>query len=1309
MSAVAIDRTYGAPPVTSGGPAAEMLVLEAVAHRLGLAPVVLVPGEITIGSGIGCDIRLQVPGVEERHCVVQCSRARISVQALDHRTWHNNLPITQSWLRLGDRLAVGPVEFRVRAVEPWDVLPSPESMRPIPATPLKPDPRPVTPASSTADQATLETSLLQQIATLEATVARHQAAVAKLIQQPTSAEVVAVPDSDSVPVPPPVDAPYVRPPLLSVATVPPRGVSVVHDERTRLLSEIEANHRESKNKLAELSVREDSLQRQFAELGTQWEQLHVLIAHQEQAAAEWSLRVRQLDSRQQQCEQRETELSSREQQLLAETELAAQRQSLLQAEAAQHSQQQASLSAREQTLGDWAGQLTLRETSLVTQFNTLEQRQAEVEQQEASYRDRLQQADANAENWNRSREATDAQLSQRAAELDAQALEQTSQADELARRQQVWEQANTQLQEELRQVETERSRLAAWRDELEASAATHAARQLADTEQFAQQQALLSDRERAAAELASQLTMREAELREQGSLLEQRRSELEQREETYRAQCQAAEANQAAWNQSRESEDAALARRREELNAEVTRASNLSAELAQRQSEWEAQVARFQEEQQQLDAERSRLSAWNIELHNSAADLAAETTGLSQRRDEFAAARVELDRVEAEVEDFERQLLEYEAELQERDAALAQAETECAWHERAWELSALQTRPVPGDVARTEERQTETLSRVIEHLTTDRDALATELFVMSTIAAEVDDDSGLSRHVKIQAEQLRRDQGALQQRTTRLVADQQVLNIDRQRLLQEQQALEHQRQQQLAAWQGQQAELAAREQELRLAGDALSARESEIAAKRNKLDGEQDSLQQLTDFMQARHEELALLRADLERQLIEVSTQVERQTNETASLTAELQLREQELDERDLALTQQEAALQAAQRELNQQRQIAERERAEWSRNRESLPEAGTPSDETSRALNSIAHLEEIVQTELDQDRDFISEVSHDSACDLTTPEDVLPLANDDSSELTAEAAATNIFDSVWNTPSAPETPPADASLQSDFAQNLTPSADDELSPSNLRAKLAEMFNIDLSSEAPATPTDSDQDTEPLEESQPDMPSAESEAMSDPIRAAEPEDEEYDSVEAYMQRLLDRNRTAVADYVASQPVQYSARTVPQDLGEAPEIEGRAESTATASENADVDAAEPTLEYLPTVRPAVDAAKVREGLLSLRQVANNSARSAIARSKWNKMRAQMAIQGALAAICVAVGGAIVTGHWMEWVGTSVWGWVAVALGIGLGMLNLLNMWSIHRFKVGQLETPAKEPKDDSPEPPESSSDEKLITD
>lgn len=1163
MSAVAIDRTFGAPPATSGAATTEMLVLEAVAHRLGVAPVVLVPGEITVGSGFGCDIRLQVPGVEERHCVLQCSRARIAVQALDHRTWHNNLPITHSWLRLGDRLAVGPVEFRVRAVEPWDVLPAPESVRSIPAKPAiaeNKETTPATPHASTADHATVEASLLQQIATLEATVARHQAAVAKLTQQqPTPTEVTPIPDRGSAPATSNVAPPNERPPLLSVATVPPRGTAVVDEERARWQAEIESNYQLSKRKLAELSLREESLQRQFTELGLQWEHLHVLIAHQEKAAAEWNLRAQQLDSWEQQCASREAELSSREQQLLVETELTATRQSQLQAEASQNAQQLAALNNREQTLSDWANQLTHRESSLVTQFNTLEQR------------------------------CTD----------------------------------------------------------------------------------------------------------------------LEQREATYRAQCQEAEANRTEWNQSRETEETALARRREDLDVEATRTTTLAAELAQRQLEWEAQIARLQEEQQQLDAERARLTAWNNALNTSAADLAAETTGLSQRRDELVVARVELQRVEMEVEDFERQLLDYESELTERDAALIQAETECAWHERAWELSVLRSRPIPGEEARAEERLTETLHRTLEQLATDRDALATELFVMSTIAADTDDKSGISRHARIQTEQLRRDQHTLQQRAAKLLADQQALDAERLLLVQERQALEQQRQEHLATWTGQQAELATREQQLRAAGDALDVRDAELTARRNKLDGEQESLQQLTEFMQSRHEELALLRADLERQLIEASTQVERQTTETESRIAELHRREHELDERALALTQQEATLLAAQRELEQQRQVTQQEPPEWTPDRDSPRNIKPGVEETLRALDSIAYLEDVVQAELDQDRDFISEVDlGSSSLNLTTQEEIPPKTSEDLKESAAEPT-TDAVSSLWNSASAPDMSPLTPAGQGGLFQNPTPTADEEFSPSNLRAKLAEMFNLDLSSEALATPAKSEQSSELEEEpdeSQHSAPSAELQAAPEALSATEPEEDEYDSVESYMQRLLDRNRTAVAEFEASQPAHYSARTVPHDLGESLELEEILASATACPESEGWDANQPALESLPIVRPTIDATKVREGLHSLRQVANSSARSAIARSKWNKMRAQLVIQGGLAVLCMAVGGTIVGGHWLELFGTSVWGWGAVAIGIGLGVKNLHNMWTIYRFQIGRSEAISNEPKVESLEPPAMSSDE-----
>ena len=71
------------------------------------------PGRHVIGSSTDCSHNLRTAGVQPRHCEIRLEAGHATLRALDFRTWLNNGPVRQAELRSGDRLIVGPLEFRV--------------------------------------------------------------------------------------------------------------------------------------------------------------------------------------------------------------------------------------------------------------------------------------------------------------------------------------------------------------------------------------------------------------------------------------------------------------------------------------------------------------------------------------------------------------------------------------------------------------------------------------------------------------------------------------------------------------------------------------------------------------------------------------------------------------------------------------------------------------------------------------------------------------------------------------------------------------------------------------------------------------------------------------------------------------------------------------------------------------------------------------------------------------------------------------------------------------------------------------------
>ncbi len=92
---------------------AESFWLVPVLSSSEIGPSVLADGETEIGSESTCDIFLPVPGVDAHHCSIRTDSGRATLTAHSRMTWINDGPVSKTVLKPGQRLAVGPVEFRI--------------------------------------------------------------------------------------------------------------------------------------------------------------------------------------------------------------------------------------------------------------------------------------------------------------------------------------------------------------------------------------------------------------------------------------------------------------------------------------------------------------------------------------------------------------------------------------------------------------------------------------------------------------------------------------------------------------------------------------------------------------------------------------------------------------------------------------------------------------------------------------------------------------------------------------------------------------------------------------------------------------------------------------------------------------------------------------------------------------------------------------------------------------------------------------------------------------------------------------------
>ena len=74
---------------------------------------------VVVGRNIGCDLRVPLPSVAERHCEIVQDGTVLTVRDLgsDGGTVHNGSPVKHATLALNDTLTIGPVTFVVRAEE----------------------------------------------------------------------------------------------------------------------------------------------------------------------------------------------------------------------------------------------------------------------------------------------------------------------------------------------------------------------------------------------------------------------------------------------------------------------------------------------------------------------------------------------------------------------------------------------------------------------------------------------------------------------------------------------------------------------------------------------------------------------------------------------------------------------------------------------------------------------------------------------------------------------------------------------------------------------------------------------------------------------------------------------------------------------------------------------------------------------------------------------------------------------------------------------------------------------------------------
>lgn len=94
-----------------------------------------------IGRHPECDVRLELPAISRRHCLVALAYDRITIRDLGsrHGLLLNGQPCEEALLSPGDELAIGPLLYRFEDDPPDPPKPPPEATAKRPSPPSLPE------------------------------------------------------------------------------------------------------------------------------------------------------------------------------------------------------------------------------------------------------------------------------------------------------------------------------------------------------------------------------------------------------------------------------------------------------------------------------------------------------------------------------------------------------------------------------------------------------------------------------------------------------------------------------------------------------------------------------------------------------------------------------------------------------------------------------------------------------------------------------------------------------------------------------------------------------------------------------------------------------------------------------------------------------------------------------------------------------------------------------------------------------------------------------------------------------------------
>ncbi|WP_010582356.1 FHA domain-containing protein [Schlesneria paludicola] len=655
-----------------------LLVLEPPRHtQLPLA--YLPPGKHLIGTSDICAIRVVAEGVQPRHAMLLVGDQMILLKALDPRTWVNDGVVSETTLRPGDRISIGPITYKLRIATADELLDFNAAEVETHAPAIPPEPVQVMLPSQIRPQVPppIPPELLAEAMRFVAVLPNTESSI--------PAPVIKTATEDVPPVgfnqPQNVVASIVSSPAIPSEAVDIERIAL--DEPATPISRVEcappvATHglalREIHRQIAMLNDLPMVVDRgrDDARLEEERQRLNVKEAELAQLAEELSRQAQRLRDRHGQLSERESAHERKQSLLTQEQErLVAAAQSTRRDLAEEHARQKA-------LWQEWDAAYRRTADELRDQLEFVEQRRGAFQQEAERIAESRIELQRLREDIERDRRVAATERVQAAQELGE--LHSTRAAFETTRRQH-----SVETQERETQLTNERHALAMLQDEL-----------------LAAQQRMEHDRTSFAAERSAESRQREQEVRE----LTQARMRLNDEETSLHSLRIELESDRQSFEQERES----LRRERERFDATRSDVDGLRTELSQVKCELDLhrqsldehlrakRTADEQLAQLQAEIERVRQSRSDLEMKLEAErrELQRERNGYEFERADVGGLQAELDRLrqrkivleselESERRDLQRERNAYDferADVEQLQADLNLARAQLVEHER---------------------------------------------------------------------------------------------------------------------------------------------------------------------------------------------------------------------------------------------------------------------------------------------------------------------------------------------------------------------------------------------------------------------------------------------------------------------------------------------------------------------------------------------------------------------------------------------------------------------------------------------------